>query len=275
MPWSIIHLAVSFLAFGLMARLWACNRDQPSFLTRELADNALYWFINVLFYGGLVGLILKAGAWAMVADRAPAVLARIDAGYGWAARMPLVAQAALIVVAIDIIQYWLHRAFHGRALWPFHAIHHSAEQVDWTTTYRIHPGNFMIYTAGAYALVKLVGFSPAAFVIIGPFNLVMGALAHANVNWTFGPLRYVIASPVFHRWHHVRDPAVRNRNFAPTFPVLDLMFGTFHMPRGELPAGYGVDGVPTHFVGQMLYPFVAIAERVGSGRKLGARRAAA
>ena len=38
-----------------------------------------------------------------------------------------VAQAALALVAMDVVQYWLHRAFHGRALWPFHAVHHSAE----------------------------------------------------------------------------------------------------------------------------------------------------
>ena len=154
-------------------------------------------------------------------------------------------------------------------------MHHSAEQVDWTTTYRIHPVNFLVYSAGAVALVKLAGFSPMAFVIIGPFNLVMGSLAHANLNWTYGPLRFVFASPVFHRWHHVRDPAVRNKNFAPTFPVLDLMFGTFYMPKGVLPADYGVDGVPGHFLGQMIYPFVDIAGRLAPGLKLGAGRATA
>ena len=58
-----------------------------------------------------------------------------------------------------------------------------------------------------------------------------GAWTHANLDWTFGPLRYVIASPVFHRWHHSADAASRETNYAPMFPVWDLMFGTFHMPR--------------------------------------------
>ncbi len=66
----------------------------------------------------------------------------------------------------------------------------------------------------------------------------------------------MIASPVFHRWHHVSDPQVRDKNFAPTFPVLDLMFGTFYMPKGQLPEGYGVEGVPTNFLNQMIYPLM-------------------
>ncbi len=95
------------------------------------------------------------------------------------------------------------------------------------------------------------------------------ALVHANLNWTFGPFRYVLASPVFHRWHHVSDPAVRDKNFSPTFPVFDLVFGTFHMPRGELPAGYGAEGVPPHFLGQMAYPFRPLWEWAVKAPKAG------
>ena len=263
MPWSLINLAVTFVAFGLLARLAPCNPDQPKFVTRELADNSLYWFLGVIFYVDLSGLMIKAGAFALFQDHAPAALAAIASGWGWMPHLPLLAQAAIVVVLIDVIQYWLHRLFHGRALWPFHAIHHSAEQVDWTTGYRFHPVNFVVYSGGAYALVQGLGFSPGAFLIIGPFNLVMGALVHANLNWTFGPFRYVLASPVFHRWHHVRDPEVRNKNFAPSFPVLDLIFGTFYMPKGVLPADYGAEDVPPHFFGQMIYPFAVYAERLG------------
>jgi len=193
MPWTLINLAVSFLAFGLMARLAPCNPGQRAFATRELPDNALYWFTSVLLYGGLADLYIRAGASLLPSGWAAAV----DLGGDrWAARLPLALQALLALLAMDFVQYWLHRLFHGRALWPFHAVHHSAEELDWTTTYRIHPVNFAVYSAGALALIKLIGFSPAAFVVMGPFNLVVGALVHANLNWTFGPLRYVIASPV-------------------------------------------------------------------------------
>ena len=267
MPWGMINLGVMFLAFGLLARICPCNSGQPKFVSRDLPDNALYWAAGAFLYGDLTGLFVRGGAALVAPHQAHALAASILGGYGPAARLPLIAQALAVIVVMDVIQYWLHRGFHGRTLWPFHAIHHSAVDLDWSTTFRIHPVNFVVYSAGALALVRLIGFSPAAFVIIGPFNLVVGALVHANLDWTFGPFRYVIASPVFHRWHHVRDPDVHDRNFAPTFPVLDLLFGTFYMPRGRLPQDFGVDGVPPHFLAQLLYPFGILAARLRSAAK--------
>ena len=264
MPWSLINLAVTFLAFGFLARISPCNPEQRAFVSRDLADNTLYWFLGVLTFGGLADLYIHTGVGLALGARAAAA---VLSGYGVAARLPLALQAVLVIVVMDFIQYWLHRLFHGHTLWPFHAIHHSAEELDWTTTYRIHPVNFAVYSAGALALVRLIGFSPAAFLIIGPFNLVIGPLVHANLDWTFGPFRYVLASPVYHRWHHVNDPAIYNRNFAPTFPIFDLMFGTFYMPKGVLPANYGVEGVPPHFIGQLIYPFRIIAGRFAAPRK--------
>ena len=54
------------------------------------------------------------------------------------------------------------------------------------------------------------------------------------------------------------SPATAQGTFDPsTFPVLDLMFGTFYMPKNELPDVYGVadPAFPPTFGEQMLYPF--------------------
>ena len=264
MPWALISVAAAFLAFGLLTRLFPCNRGQRSFAAKGFGDDVLYWAISIFVYSDLSSLILKLGVRTAFGAGAPSVLGRIDAGWGWAHALPLLVQAALVIVVTDVIQYWLHRAFHGRALWPFHAVHHSAVEVDWTTTYRVHPVNFIIYNSCVAALVRGLGFSPEVFALIAPFNFITSSLVHANLDWTFGPFRYVFASPVFHRWHHSSDPAVRDKNFAPTFPVLDLMFGTFHMPKGELPAQYGVEGAPEHFLGQLVWPFKVLAGRLAS-----------
>ncbi len=275
MIFEMFDLVVSFLIFGIMARLWPCNAGQPQFLTPEFIDNALYSLFGLLIYGDLVTVYIRAGVGVVFQHGAAGVTDAILGGYGPVAHLPLVAQAAIILLALDFVQYWLHRLFHGHTLWPFHAVHHGAEVLDWSTTYRNHPVNFMIYVAGALAFIRLFGFSPAAFAIIAPFNLVIGPLVHANLNWTFGPFRYVLVSPVYHRWHHSKDLMARDRNFAPTFPVWDLMFGTYYMPRGVLPDDYGVEGVPAHFVGQLVYPFRIWAERLGLGRKAAATGAAA
>jgi len=269
MPWAVISVAGCFLVFGLLARLCACNPGQRSFLAKGFVDDVLYWFVSILVYSGLSDVILKAGFGAALGLKAGPILAQLSKhGWGWAAQAPLLVQAFAVVFITDVLQYWLHRAFHGRTLWPFHAVHHSAEEVDWTTTYRVHPVNFVIYSSCVVAVVKALGFSPAVYALVAPFNFVTAALVHANLNWTFGPFRYVLASPVFHRWHHSSDPRVRDKNFAPTFPVLDLMFGTFHMPKGELPSSFGAEGVPNHFIGQMVWPLKIVAERLAGKPKL-------
>ena len=50
---------------------------------------------------------------------------------------------------------------------------------------------------------------------------------------------------------------IGDTNFAGTFPIWDLLFGTFRMPEGRLPEIYGKDeqAMPSEIVGQLAYPF--------------------
>ena len=84
------------------------------------------------------------------------------------------------------------------------------------------------------------------------------AFVHANLNWTLGPFKYVLATPVFHRWHHTSPAEGGESNFAPTFAIWDLLFGTFYMPEGKLPETFGVDDptFPTEgYLAQLIHPF--------------------
>ena len=267
MPWAFAPIIGSFLAFGALSCLFPCNRDQPRFWPKGLTDDMLYFFVSLLFYGAMTAALTRFVVGVGAGERAPQVMKALGAGYGWLPRLPTLAPALILLAVTDVCQYWLHRLFHLRSLWPFHAVHHSSEQVNWSTTYRIHPVNYLVYNAGVAVLCRLMGFSPGAYLVVTIFNLVHSGLVHANLNWTFGPFRYVLASPVFHRWHHSNDPALRDKNFAPTFPVLDLMFGTFTMPRDRLPSGFGAEGVPDHFLAQMVYPFRAIAQDMAARRR--------
>jgi sterol desaturase/sphingolipid hydroxylase (fatty acid hydroxylase superfamily) len=103
----------------------------------------------------------------------------------------------------------------------------------------------------------VAGISPNVLVFLGPFTTAHSAFVHANLNWTLGPFRYVLASPVFHRWHHTAASRGGEKNFASTFPALDLLFGTYYMPPKTLPDAYGVSDAafPASFGAQMIYPF--------------------
>lgn len=96
---------------------------------------------------------------------------------------------------------------------------------------------------------------------------------HADLNWRFGPFRYLIASPVFHRWHHTGMQRGGMKNFTATFPVIDLIFGTYCIPKGALPDAYGIGEpeFPRSFGRQLLYLFVAPKGTAG-GRERRRRR---
>jgi sterol desaturase/sphingolipid hydroxylase (fatty acid hydroxylase superfamily) len=155
------------------------------------------------------------------------------------------------------MMYGIHRAFHRPPMWKYHAVHHSSQELDWISAARFHPVNIMLGSVATDVMLLLAGISPNVLVFLGPFTIGHSAFVHANLNWTLGPLRYVIAGPVFHRWHHTAAELGGEKNFASTFPVIDLLFGTFYMPKGSLPRHYGVAdrSFPAGFAGQMLYPF--------------------
>lgn len=157
----------------------------------------------------------------------------------------------------DIPLYWLHRVFHGPALWRYHAIHHSSEELDWISAARFHPVNIILGAVAVDVALLLAGISPKIMIWVGPFKIFHSAFVHANLNWTLGPFKYVIASPVFHRWHHTGLADGGNTNFATTFPIWDVLWGTFYMPKNRIPANYGADdpALPAGFVDQTVYPF--------------------
>jgi sterol desaturase/sphingolipid hydroxylase (fatty acid hydroxylase superfamily) len=194
------------------------------------------------------------------------VSAYIDNGHGPLSGLPFWQQALIYLLLADLLLYWIHRGFHGATMWRFHAIHHSAEQVDWTTTYRFHPVNLILQQSTVTVIMMGLGISPKVMAFFVAWDILSAAFVHANVNWTFGPLKYVIATPVFHRWHHGPADDGGSSNFAPTFAIWDVMFGTFHMPEGRLPEVFGVDehAYPQSYLGQLVHPFKPQAPAAGT-----------
>src|SRR5262249_30149291 len=105
--------------------------------------------------------------------------------------------------------------------------------------------------------ILLLGLPPTILAAYVPFLTFWAIFIHANVPWSLGPLRYVIASPAFHRWHHTSEEEGLDKNFAGLFPFLDALFGTLHLPAGQQPQRFGLLGeeVPEGLLGQLLYPF--------------------
>jgi sterol desaturase/sphingolipid hydroxylase (fatty acid hydroxylase superfamily) len=259
---TILHTAPYLVAIGLLSailsRRFACNRDLPWWRSPDLATDLAYWFVVPVFTRFLrIGLLVLGAAVIFDVHGAQAIIDFYENGHGPWAALPFWLQVVLYLVISDFLLYWIHRIFHGQRMWKYHAVHHSSEHVDWVSAARFHPVNLFLGTIVVDVSLLLAGIPPAVLAILVPFNVFMSAFVHANLNWDLGPLRYVLASPVFHRWHHTALERGGSKNFAGTFPIFDLMFGTFYMPANELPDRYGVPdpAFPKGFAAQIAYPF--------------------
>jgi sterol desaturase/sphingolipid hydroxylase (fatty acid hydroxylase superfamily) len=252
-----ISLALA-AAFTVLTAFWACNPGQPWWRKRDLVTDLCYWFfIPVIARYLRIGLLIVGAALLFRITTADGLIAFYDNGHGPLAALPLPVQMVIFLVGEDIILYWTHRLFHGRRMWRYHAVHHSSEELDWISAARFHPVELFLRGVSADVIMLLIGISPNVLVVLGPLTIAHSAFVHANLNWTLGPFRYVIATPVFHRWHHTAADRGGEKNFAPTFPILDILFGTFYMPKGELPDRYGIGEpeYPRSFPAQLVHPF--------------------
>lgn len=256
-----INLALSlgyfFIIFSFLATIAPCNKGQP-LVHKGMITDLLYRLIVPIFSNFITPIILGTG-FSLIFLHTPhdQVQNYINNGYGYPATLPLWLQAAIVFFLSDIYLYWTHRLFHSRRMWKWHAIHHCSKTVNWLSTYRFHPVNIWLCFTLVNIIMLFIGFAPYSIGVMAFFNTAYSYMVHANLNWTFGPFRYVFASPVFHRWHHTTQKEGLDKNFAPTFPFLDIMWGTFYMPKGKLPEHYGIIGadVPESFIGQLIWPF--------------------
>ncbi|MBD2125367.1 sterol desaturase family protein [Microcoleus sp. ZQ-A2] len=252
----VLYILLTVL-FGILERFYPSIPHQPKW-RRGVWLDTFYWFFTPM-----VIQILSMISIALVVLPLYLLLGRslqwdsVLAGYGPISHLPLWVQGAIAIVIGDFIGYWTHRWHHTRQLWDYHAVHHSAEIVDWLTAVRLHPVNDIISRVMQASPLLILGISPIAVEFYVPFLSSYVALIHANISWTYGPFRYVLASPAFHRWHHTMDEEGWGKNFAGLFPIYDVIFGTFYMPRGRQPKNFGLYGetITENFMAQLVYPF--------------------
>jgi len=254
-----VGLVVLAVVFGVLERVAPAVPGQPRW-RRGLGVDVAWWFVTPLATKWLtrIAIVLVLVATALLAGVPidEPHLREYLAPSPTIAQLPWLVQLLLFLLLADLLAYVMHRALHGRRLWPIHAVHHSSTEVDWLSSVRVHPLNDVLVRVAQAVPIVLIGFDPLVIAAYVPLLAFYTVLVHANVPWDFGPLRYVLASPHFHRWHHAAEEDGMNRNFAGLFPFIDLVFGTLHLPRHR-PQRFGIpDGdVPERLWGQVAYPF--------------------
>jgi sterol desaturase/sphingolipid hydroxylase (fatty acid hydroxylase superfamily) len=253
-PWAagldyfVLELLVLGLLFVPMERLWAL-RPQRIFRTGWQTDLKHFFVshagVQVLSFAAMIPA-QRLFVWAIDADFQRSI-----------ASQPIALQFVEILLAVDFMTYWVHRGFHKIPwLWNFHAIHHSSRELDWLAGSRMHPVDVLATRAAGFLPVFVLGFSQAAVVAYVAFVSFHAVYIHSNTRWRYPYLRWIIATPEYHHWHHTSDEEGLDRNFASFLPLWDLLFGTAHQPN-HWPKKYGTVKFqpPEDYLGQLAYPF--------------------
>ena len=239
---------VLVVGFAPIERAFPARADQSPFRPAWRTD-VIYFLGQQLLWSSLSLLVLQS-----VHGQLPSggIFATLQSGVR---DLPWALQALLAWVLGDLLVYWGHRACHSvPLLWRFHAVHHSAEHLDWIAAHREHPldGIFTQLLMNLPALA--LGVSMEAMAPLVVFRGMWAVLIHSNVKLPLGPVGFIFGDPALHHWHHAR--VITRHNFANLAPWMDWIFGTYHRPEGEerYPLGL-IDPFPKSYLGQLAAPF--------------------
>jgi sterol desaturase/sphingolipid hydroxylase (fatty acid hydroxylase superfamily) len=248
LDYFVLELLVLGLIFIPLERLYALHRQR--IFRNGWQTDLKHFFVShagvqLLSFAVLIPAQVFF-AWAVKYDFQAAVAAQ-----------PVWLQFIQILLAADFVTYWVHRAFHQIPwLWHFHAIHHSSTQMDWLAGSRIHIADALVTRSAAFIPIFVLGFSQPALVAYVAFVSFHAVYIHSNTRWRFPVLRWLIATPEYHHWHHTSDEEGIDKNFAAFLPLWDWLFGTVHLPD-HWPKKYGTVKFqpPESYLGQLAYPF--------------------
>ncbi len=253
LDWFLLALLFSMLIFIPLERLFA--RHPLKVLRPQWRTDLVYFFVSHLLIQFF--LLFTNSVHEFVLG-----FAQFDSVTALARSLPIWLQFFACVFIADLCQALTHKWYHRIPwLWKFHAVHHSSKNLDWLAGSRTHLAEALLTRTAVIVPLYLINFSETALnayvVVVG----VQAVFVHANVNWNFGPLKYVFVTPQYHHWHHSDDRAYADTNFAVHLPLVDMLMGTLRLPEKDdpqqWPATYGVFSapVPDGFGAQLVYPF--------------------
>lgn len=192
-----------------------------------------------------------------------------------------VGPAFVWLFARDFFYYWFHRLQHSsKWLWAQHALHHSDEHVNATTTVRHHWLEMPLTAIFVYVPLSILFEPPVlTYGLVAAAVSWLGLTNHMNIRIGFGRFGWLISSPQNHRIHHSTRPEHLDKNFAAYFPIWDVLFGTYYKPaRTEYPSTGLSSGERVTTAWQALtLPFTTwrkmISERIPPGRPKRSRQA--
>ncbi len=252
----VITLIILALVFIPLEGFFAKNKDQKLLRNGWVTDMKYFMFshIGIQLFSFLT--VMPIQYWITHIPNNPIA--------SYIQIQPIWIQFIELLIIVDFTTYWIHRALHEvNFLWRFHAIHHSTEQMDWLVSSRLHIIEVLITRFVATLPIFLLGFHTSAVFAYLIFISFHAIFIHSNVRFRFPYLRWLIAIPEFHHWHHSSEKPAIDKNYAAFIPLYDVIFKTIYMPN-HLASVYGTVGykIPNSFVKQFTWPFKKYVKKI-------------
>jgi sterol desaturase/sphingolipid hydroxylase (fatty acid hydroxylase superfamily) len=233
----------------------------PAFEKKQIRKGLIWDFLHLLLNGHFFGVALYLFSERILLPLVDSWLKTFqvyDIIYRSACSdLGLWIQIPIALFIIDFTQWCIHNLLHRSSmLWNIHKVHHSVQtdEMDWIVSFRFSWIESVIYKTLSFLPLAWLGFSTEAIFVHAVFGTLIGHLNHANLNWSYGPLRFLFNSPRMHRHHH--DYNNQLQNFGIIFSCWDWIFHTAHLPKHP-PKKLGFEGdtdMPKNTLGQLLWP---------------------
>jgi sterol desaturase/sphingolipid hydroxylase (fatty acid hydroxylase superfamily) len=153
--------------------------------------------------------------------------------------MPLWLRLPGEVVVLDLLTYWLHRAYHRVPLFcRFHRVHHTDLDLDVSSASRFHFGEVLISAVAKLGAVVLAGISYRGLISFEVVLLLAAQFQHADIR--LGPrveawLWWTCVPPAMHRVHHSPERRETDSNFGTLLVAWDRLFATLETHTDKAP----------------------------------------
>jgi ornithine lipid hydroxylase len=221
-------------------------------VARDLADDGMYLIVVQL---AVPFALCWTSVWLVgyALNEANVVVAL------WPVHWPIWLQLLSKIAIGDFLRYWLHRAAHETDfLWRLHSVHHAPDKLYSTNVFRFHPAEKALQFCADTLPFILVGIGENVLAYYFVFYAMSGLFQHSNCDLRLGGLNYLVSGPEVHRWHHSRIIGESNANYAHTFVIWDIFFGTYYRPKCAQVVELGLldRDYPKGFAAQLVTPFV-------------------
>jgi len=237
-------------------------RKKQSLIRRDFWVDTFYMFFNYFLFGLIVFAALSKTTF-LIFGKLMATIGLPSEHLIDLSHIPHWIQFLLYFLLYDFVQWNVHVILHRvKFLWRFHKVHHSVTEMGFSAHLRFHFMESVVYQVFKFTFIAyLFNFDIHHAFYIYFFATTIGHLNHANVGWSYGPLKYIFNNPKMHIWHHAKEMPESHPhgiNFGITLSIWDYLFGTSHIPTDGRDIELGFDEIekyPTGFFQHMIQPF--------------------